>query len=124
MAQQTIQHRMAGNVVILALKGRLTIGETSVTLRETVRQLLADGHRKILIDLGDVGYVDSSGLGELVSAFASAKRQDAVLKLVNVTQGVLGLLQMTKLVTVFETFEDEGEAVRSFEPKLIASGSS
>lgn len=121
MSHLTIQHRRNGKVAILDLDGRLTLGADSVTLRESVRDLLADGHKHILINLGGVGYVDSSGLGELVGAYATAKRQDATLKLVNIAQRVRGLLQMTKLLTVFETFDSEGEAVRSFDAVQAAS---
>jgi anti-sigma B factor antagonist len=106
---------MNGEVAILDLDGKLTMGEDSVTLRDKVRALLADGSKRILVNLAGVGYVDSSGLGELVSAFATAKRENATLKLLNLTQRVHGLLQMTKLLTIFETFKTEEDAVRSFE---------
>jgi anti-sigma B factor antagonist len=106
---------MNGDVAILDLDGRLTMGEGSVTLRENVRALLADGSKHILVNLAGVDYVDSSGLGEIVSAFATAKREDTTLKLLNLTERVHGLLQMTKLLTIFETFETEQDAVRSFD---------
>ena len=123
MSQLQIQHRVNGQVAILDLDGRLTLGEGSVTLRDSVRSLLADGHKNIVINMKDVDYVDSSGLGELVSAFATAKRDDAKLKLINLAQRVHGLLQITKLLTVFETFDSEEAAIRSFEPVAATSTS-
>ena len=123
MAQLEIQSPMSGDVAILDLHGRLTMGRDSVTLREKVRELLADGSKRILVNLKDVGYVDSSGLGELVSAFATAKREDAALKLLNLTERVHGLLQITKLLTVFETFKTEEDAVRSFDAVASTSPS-
>jgi anti-sigma B factor antagonist len=123
MAQLQIRHRTNGEVVIIDLDGRLTMGEGSVTLRESVRTLLADGHKNLIINMKGVDYVDSSGLGELVSAFATAKRADARLRLVNLAKRVHGLLQITKLLTVFETFDTEEDAVRSFETAPYASTS-
>ena len=121
MSQLQIQNRVNGQVAILDLDGRLTLGESSVTLRDSVRGLLAGGHKNIVINMKDVDYVDSSGLGELVSAFATAKRDDAKLKLVNLAQRVHGLLQITKLLTVFETFDSEEDAIRSFEAVAATS---
>ena len=115
MSHLRIEHRMNGQVAILDLFGRLTMGEGSVTLREGVRRVLAEGHKDILINMRDVGYVDSSGLGELISAFSTAKREHARLKLINLANRVHGLLQLTKLLTIFETFENEEDAIRSFE---------
>ena len=114
MSQLKIQHRKSDEVAIVDLDGRLTLGENSVALREAVRGLLAAGQQKIIINLANVGYVDSSGVGELVSAYAAARRVDASLKLLNLTQKMEGLLQITKLLTIFETFEDEAQAVNSF----------
>lgn len=123
MAHLQIQKRENGQVAILDLDGRLTLGEDSVTLRDSVRGLLADGHKNIVINMKNVDYVDSSGLGELVSAFATAKRDDAKLKLINLAQRVHGLLQITKLLTVFETYDSEEEAIRSFEATATTSTS-
>jgi anti-sigma B factor antagonist len=123
MSHLTIQHRRNGQVAIIDLDGKLTLGEGSVSLRESVRALLSDGHKHILINLEDVGYMDSSGLGELVSAFATARRQDATLKLLKLTQRVQGLLQLTKLLTVFETFDTEEDAIRGFEASHAESAS-
>ena len=123
MAQLKIRHRMNGEVAILDLDDRLTMGGDSVMLREEVRALLAGGSRHILVNLAAVRYVDSSGLGELVGACATARREGATLKLLNLTERVHGLLQMTKLLTIFETFETEADAVRSFEAVASASTS-
>ena len=114
---------MNDGVAILDLDGRLTMGGDSVALREEVRALLAGGSRHILVNLAAVRYVDSSGLGELVAACATARREGATLKLLNLTKGVHDLLQMTKLLTIFETFETEADAVRSFEAVASTSTS-
>lgn len=115
MAHLTINERTAGNVTILDLKGKITIGEGSVQLRETVRRLLEQGHKNILIDLGGVDYVDSSGIGELVSCYTTTKNQGGQLKLLNLTKKIQDLLSITKLLTVFETYDDESEALKSFQ---------
>ncbi len=114
MAHLTINERNAGNVTILDLSGRITIGEGSVQLREAVRRLLEQGNKNLLIDLGAVDYVDSSGIGELVSCYTTTKNQGGQLKLLNLTKKIKDLLSITKLLTVFETFEDEGEALKNF----------
>ena len=114
MAHLTINERNAGNVTILDLSGRITIGEGSVQLRDAVRRLLEQGNKNLLIDLGAVDYVDSSGIGELVSCYTTTKNQGGQLKLLNLTKKIKDLLSITKLLTVFETFEDEGEALKSF----------
>lgn len=115
MAHLRIDKRLVGAVAILDLDGRLVMGDHSSEFREAIRMLLTEGHKEILVNLRDVDYVDSSGLGELVSAYSTAKRADARLKLLNLTTRVHGLLQMTKLLTVFEAFDTEDTAVRSFE---------
>jgi anti-sigma B factor antagonist len=94
--------------------GRITLGEGSVTLRDTVRELLAKGQKKILLNLAEVNYIDSSGIGELVSAFTTTKNQAGELKLLNLTKKVNDLLQITKLYTVFDVKDDEAAAVKSF----------
>ncbi|HEY4813184.1 MAG TPA: STAS domain-containing protein [Chthoniobacterales bacterium] len=114
MSQLTIKERQAGDVVILDLSGKVTIGEGSVQLREQVRSLLEQGKKKILLNLGDVGYVDSSGIGELVSSYTTTNNQGGQLKLLNLTKKIQDLLQITKLLTVFETFDSEQTAVASF----------
>jgi anti-sigma B factor antagonist len=114
MAQLNISERSAGDVVILDLSGKITIGEGSVQLRESVRKLLDEGKKKVLLNLGDVSYVDSSGIGELVSSYTTTNNNGGHLKLLNLTKKIKDLLMITKLLTVFETFENEQSAVGSF----------
>jgi anti-sigma B factor antagonist len=94
--------------------GRITLGEGSVQLRDAVRDLLGKGSKQILLNLGDVTYIDSSGIGELVSAFTTVRNQGGDLKLLNLTKKVHDLLQITKLYTVFDVKDDEASAVASF----------
>ena len=114
MADITISERQAGDVTILDLEGKVTIGEGSVALRTTIRRLLGEGKNKILLNLGGVGYIDSSGIGELVSSFTAVNKEDGTLKLLNLTQKIQDLLAITKLLTVFDVFENEGDALASF----------
>ena len=114
MAQLNIKDRQAGDVTILDLSGKITIGEGSVQLREAVRKLLDEGKKKILLNLGDVSYVDSSGIGELVSSYTTTNNQGGQLKLLNLTKKIQDLLMITKLLTVFETHDSEETAVSSF----------
>ena len=106
--------RQLDNITIVDLRGRITLGEGSVTVRDTVHDLLSKGQKKILLNLGDVNYIDSSGIGELVSAFTAVKKQGGELKLLNLTKKVHDLLQITKLYTVFEVEDDEALAAKSF----------
>ena len=106
--------RQVDGVTILDLSGRITLGEGSVTLRDTVRDLLSKGNKKIILNLGDVNYIDSSGIGELVSAFTSVRNAGGELKLLNLTKKVHDLLQITKLYTVFDIKDDEAEAIAAF----------
>lgn len=106
--------RQVNGVTIVDLSGRITLGEGSVLLRDMVRDLVTKGQRKILLNLGDVTYIDSSGIGELVSGFTSVANAGGQLKLLNLTKRVKDLLQITKLYTVFEVFDDEAAAIRSF----------
>lgn len=106
--------REVNGVVIVDLSGRITLGEASGKLRDTVRDLLSKGNKKILLNLGDVTYIDSSGLGELVSSYTTAANQGAKVKLLNVQKKVDDLLQITKLYTVFDSFTDESKAVASY----------
>jgi len=106
--------RQVDGVTIVDLSGRITLGEGSVVLRDTVRDLLSKGQKKILLNLGDVNYIDSSGIGELVSAYTTAKNQGGDLKLLNLTKKVHDLLQITKLYTVFDVKDDEANAVKAF----------
>jgi len=109
-----IASREVDGVTVLELSGRITLGEGSVQLRDAIRDLIAKGQRRILLDLGEVNYIDSSGLGELVSAYTTVKNQGAALKLLKLTKKVHDLLQLTKLYTVFEIFDDEASAIASF----------
>ena len=109
-----ISTRQVDGVTIVDCSGRITLGDGSVTLRETVTQLLGKGEKKILLNLGDVNYIDSSGIGELVSAFTTVRKQGGDLKLLNLTKKVHDLLQITKLYTVFDVKDDEAVAVKSF----------
>ena len=106
--------RQVDGITILDLSGRITLGEGSVQLRDLIRDLVTKGQTKILLNLGDVNYIDSSGIGELVSAFTSVKNQGGELKLLNLTKKVHDLLQITKLYTVFDIKDDEASAVGSF----------
>ena len=114
MAELNVSERQAGDITILDMNGKVTIGEGSVALRTTIRRLLGEGKKKILLNLGSVGYVDSSGIGELVSSFTAVNKEDGSLKLLNLTQKIQDLLAITKLLTVFDVFENEGEALSSF----------
>jgi anti-sigma B factor antagonist len=106
--------RQVGDVSVIDATGRITLGEGASTFRETVREMIAKGDRKLLLNLADVTYIDSSGIGELVSGFTTVTNQGGQLKLLNLTKRVQDLLQITKLYTVFEVFDDEAGAVRSF----------
>ena len=106
--------RQVGDVTVVDANGRITLGEGASVFRDTIRDLAAKGNKKILINLGDVSYIDSSGIGEMVSSFTTVTNHGGQLKLLNLTKRVKDLLQITKLYTVFEVFEDESSAVRSF----------
>ena len=109
-----IASREVDGVAVLDLSGRITLGEGSVQLREAFRSLIGKGKKHILLNMGNVDYIDSSGLGELVSAFTTAKNQQAEVKLLNLTKKVQGLLQLTKLYTVFDIYDDEAHAITAF----------
>ena len=106
--------REIDGVTVMDLSGRITLGEGSVVLRDVVRDLLSKGKKKILANLADVSYIDSSGIGELVSAYTTVKNQGGELKLLNLTKKVHDLLQITKLYTVFDVKDDEASAIKSF----------
>lgn len=114
MSDINISERQAGDVTILDLEGKVTIGEGSVALRNAIRRLLGEGKNKILLNLGSVGYIDSSGIGELVSSFTAVNKEGGSLKLLNLTQKIQDLLAITKLLTVFDTYDDEASALASF----------
>ena len=106
--------RQVGDVTVVDAVGRITLGEGASTFRDTVRDLASNGHKKLLLNLGEVSYIDSSGIGEMVSGFTTVTNQGGQVKLLNLTKRVKDLLQITKLYTVFEVFDDEAAAVRSF----------
>jgi anti-sigma B factor antagonist len=110
----TIASREVNGVTVLDLSGRITLGEGSVQLRDAIRGLISKGQKSILLNLAEVNYIDSSGLGELVSAFTTAKNQQAEVKLLKLTKKVHDLLQLTKLYTVFDIQDDEAGAIDSF----------
>jgi anti-sigma B factor antagonist len=114
MPKFSITERCRNGVTILDVVGRITLGQETLKFRDSVAAAIAAGDKQILANLAEVEYIDSSGLGELVSANTSALRHGAALKLVNMPARIQGLLQMTKLITVFETFDNEEEAVESF----------
>jgi anti-sigma B factor antagonist len=106
--------RRLDDVVIIDLSGRITIGEGTLTVRDALQELIRAGNRKFLVNLADVDYIDSSGLGELVTLFTTVRKEaDGQVKLLNLTRRIRDLLQITKLLTVFEAFENETEALKS-----------
>jgi anti-sigma B factor antagonist len=109
--------RQIDGVTIVDLSGRITLGEGSVVLRDTVKDLASKGQKRIVLNLGDVTYIDSSGIGELVSAYTSVRNQGGELKLLNLTKKIRDLLQITKLYTVFDVKDDEASAVSAFSGK-------
>ena len=109
-----IDQRAVGDVVVLDLKGRITMGEGDELLKDKVNSLVNQGHKKIVLNLAEVPYTDSAGLGEIVRTYTTVSRQGGSLKLLNLTKRITDLLSITKLLTVFETFDSENEAVRSF----------
>jgi anti-sigma B factor antagonist len=106
--------RETGDVTLVDLSGRISLGEGSALLRKTVRDLVDANRLKILLNLGDVNYIDSSGIGELVSGFTAVRNRGGELKLLNLTKKINDLLQITKLFTVFDIYTDETTAVNSF----------
>jgi anti-sigma B factor antagonist len=114
MAELNIRERQAGDVTVIDMEGKITIGEGSVAVRGAIRRLLEEGKKKILLNLAGVSYVDSSGIGELVSSFTTINREGGQLKLLNLTQKIQDLLAITKLLTVFDVYDDEATALNSF----------
>ena len=106
--------RQVGDVTVVDVAGRITLGEGSSALRDTLRELVGKGQKKILLNLGDVTYIDSSGIGELVSGFTTVTNSGGQLKLLGLNKRVKDLLQITKLYTVFDVHEEESGAIRSF----------
>ncbi|MDA1185988.1 MAG: STAS domain-containing protein [Acidobacteria bacterium] len=109
-----IEEREAGDVTILDLKGKMTLGEGDVILKDKVNSLALSGKKQVLLNLAEVPYIDSAGLGEIVRTYTTMSRQGGSLKLLSLTKRITDLLSITKLLTVFETYENEAEAVRSF----------
>ena len=109
-----IEERAVGDVIVLDLKGKITLGEGDELLKDKVNSLVNQGHKKIILNLADVPYIDSAGLGEVVRTYTTVSRQGGSLKLLNLTKRITDLLSITKLLTVFETFDSENDAVRSF----------
>lgn len=110
-----IEERAVGEVMILDLKGKLTIGDGDELLKDKINSLIQQGHQKLLLNLEGVPYVDSAGLGEIVRTYTTVSRQGGNLKLLNLTKRIEDLLAITKLLTVFDTYESEPEALASFE---------
>jgi anti-sigma B factor antagonist len=106
--------RQVGDVTVIDATGRITLGEGASTFRDMIRDLATKGNKKLLVNLGDVSYIDSSGIGEMVSGFTTVTNHGGQLKLLSLSKRVKDLLQITKLYTVFEVFDDEASAVRSF----------
>ena len=109
-----IEERRVGNVIVLDAKGKLTLGDGDVLLKDKIHSLVQQGHKNIVLNLGDVPYVDSAGIGEIVGSYTTLSRAGGTLRLLNLTKRIHDLLAITKLLTVFETFTSEDEAVRSF----------
>ena len=114
MAELDIKQRQAGDVAVLDLNGELSIGDSSTALRGAIRSLVAEGNKKILLNLGGVKYIDSSGIGELIANYTTVGRGGGQLKLLNLTDKVQDLLVITKLLTVFDVYDNESEALGSF----------
>ena len=114
MAELEVNQRQAGDVTILDMNGAVRIGEGSITLRDAIRGLADEGKKKIILNLAGVNYVDSSGIGELIANYTTVSRQGGQLKLLNLTDRIQNLLVITKLLTVFDVYEGEAEALNSF----------
>jgi anti-sigma B factor antagonist len=110
-----IEERIIGDVTILDLKGKMTLGEGDELLKDKINSLIHQGQKKLLLNLEGVPYIDSAGLGEIVRTYTTVSRQGGNLKLVNLTKRITDLLSITKLLTVFETFDSEPEALKSFQ---------
>ena len=109
-----IAERVIGDVTLLDLKGKMTLGEGDELLKDKINSLASQGHKKLVLNLEAVPYIDSAGLGEIVRTYTSISRQGGKLKLLNVSKRIYDLLVITKLVTIFDSYEDEAEAVKSF----------
>ncbi|HYJ45942.1 MAG TPA: STAS domain-containing protein [Pyrinomonadaceae bacterium] len=114
-----IEQRSAGEVIVLDLKGKMTLGEGDELLKDKINSLLQQGLKKVVLNLEEVPYIDSAGLGEIVRTYTTISRQGGSLKLLNLTKRITDLLSITKLLTVFETYENEADAVRSFSSERV-----
>jgi len=114
-----IEERVVGDVTILDLKGKMTLGEGDELLKDKINSLIHQGQKKLLLNLEGVPYIDSAGLGEIVRTYTTVSRQGGNLKLVNLTKRITDLLSITKLLTVFETFDNEPEALKSFQAAKV-----
>ena len=109
-----IEERTVGDVMVLDVKGKVTLGEGDEMLKDKVNSLVNQGRKKIVLNLAEVPYIDSAGLGEIVRTYTTVSRQGGSLKLLNLTKRITDLLSITKLLTVFETYDSESDAIRSF----------
>ena len=116
--KMTAGTRLVGGVTIVDLSGRIVLGDGSAALRDLVRNLISEGNKKVLLNLLNVDYIDSSGLGELVSAFTNMRSGGGELKLLNLTKRVQALFRITKLYTVFDITDDEATSLKSFSPSI------
>ena len=115
MAELDVKERQAGDVTILDMTGDVRIGEGAVALRDSIRGLADQGKKKVLLNLAGVKYMDSTGVGELIANFTTVKRQGGQLKLLNLTDRIQNLLVITKLLTVFDSYDNEADALKSFQ---------
>ena len=115
MAELGVSERQAGDVTILDLSGEVRIGDSGVALRDSIRKLADTGKKKVLLNLAGVKYVDSTGIGELIANYTTVTRQGGQLKLLSLTERIQNLLVITKLLTVFDSYDNEAEALKSFE---------
>jgi anti-sigma B factor antagonist len=114
MAELEVKERQAGDVTILDLNGSVRMGEGAVSLRNAIRALVEQGKKKILLNLGGVKNIDSSGIGELIANYTTISRDGGQLKLLNLTEKIQNLLVITKLLTVFDSYDSEADALNSF----------
>lgn len=114
MSELNMKERQSGDVTVLDMDGKITIGEGSVALRSAIRRLLEEGKKKVLLNLAGVGYIDSSGIGELVSSYTAINKDGGELKLLNLTQKLQDLLTITKLLTVFDVYDSEADALNNY----------
>ncbi len=117
-----LKTRKLNGIVMMEMCGRLEAGEPILLLREAIRKFVQDGNNRFLFNLGNVSFIDSRGLGELISAYTTVRRERGDVKLLHLTKRANGLLQMVKLLTVFETFSDEAQAIKSFENQVVQTG--